>query len=197
MKVIGLTGPTGSGKSTLARLAKTKGFEVVDCDKEARMATEKGSLGLQALIKVFGDDVLLSDGSLDRKKLAEKAFKTQENIEILNKTLLPFILEIIKQRINEFEMAGYSKVLLDAPTLYESGADALCDEVLVVLCDGETRKKRIIARDSLTETQADIRLKASKPDKFYLDKTKHIIYNTDDSEQFLIDSAVVLDRLSK
>ena len=166
MKIIGLTGPTGSGKSTIATLAKSKGFGVIDCDKEARLATEKGSKGLDALVKVFGNDILLLDGSLDRKKLAEKAFRTKETTEILNKTLLPIILEIIKQRITEFEHLGYDKILLDAPTLYESGADVLCDEVIAVLCDEKVRKKRIIIRDSLTEEQANVRLSASKPDSF-------------------------------
>ena len=197
MKIIGLTGPTGGGKSTIATLAKSKGFCVIDCDKEARLATEKGTEGLIALTKVFGNDILLSDGSLDRKKLAEKAFKTKENTEILNKTLLPFILEIIKQRINYFRAMGYDKILLDAPTLYESGADSLCDGVIAVLCDEETRKKRIIIRDSLTENQADTRLLASKPDDFYKSRTEHIILSNCDTEEFLNNSSAMLDKLSE
>ncbi len=184
MTVIGLTGPTGSGKSTVAQIFCENGFEVIDCDKEARNATEKGSAGLKALTQVFGNEILLADGTLDRKKLAEIAFKTPEKTEILNKTLLPFILEIIKQRISSFNENGVDKVLLDAPTLYESGADVLCDGVIAVLCDEKTRKERIIVRDNLTEKQADVRLNASKPDNFYTSKTKHIIYNNQGVEEF-------------
>lgn len=195
MKVIGLTGPTGGGKSTVASLAKSKGFFVIDCDKEARLATEKGSEGLKAVVSVFGNDILLKDGSLNRKKLAEKAFISEKETEKLNKTLLPFILEIIKTRIDEFRVKGAEKILLDAPTLYESGADALCDEIIAVLCDKEIRRERIISRDGLTDEQANTRLAASRTDNFYTEKTEHIIFNNGDAEEFLTKASALLDRL--
>ena len=83
--VIGLTGPTGSGKSTASITAEKLGFKVIDCDKLARVAVEKGSEGLVALAAAFGDDILNDDGTLNRKKLAEKAFSTKENTELLKR----------------------------------------------------------------------------------------------------------------
>ena len=68
--VIGLTGPTGSGKSSASKIAENFGFQVIDCDKTAREATEKGTEGLKALVSVFGEDILLSDGNLNRIALA-------------------------------------------------------------------------------------------------------------------------------
>lgn len=169
--VIGLTGPTGAGKSSVTDVAKELGFKVIDCDKLARVAVEKGSDGLNAVVKVFGDDILNQDGTLNRAKLAKKAFSSTQNTQLLNETLLPFITTLVKREIDQ------ELVLLDAPTLFESGADALCDEIIVVLSDEKTRKKRIMERDGIDEASALLRIKAGKSDNFYIEKTNNIVYN--------------------
>ena len=173
--IIGLTGPTGAGKSTASKVAENLGFKVIDCDKVARIATEKESKGLKALVKVFGKAILLDDNTLNRKKLAELAFSSKENTELLNNTLLPIIVELIKKEIKG------DKVLLDAPTLFESGLDSICDYTVAVLADETLRKMRIIKRDILTEAEALIRMNAGKPDEFYLSRTENIIYNNGDT----------------
>ena len=169
--VIGLTGPTGAGKSSVTDVAKELGFKVIDCDKLARVAVEKGSDGLGALVSAFGDDILNQDGTLNRAILAQKAFSFTQNTELLNETLLPFITALVKKEIDQ------ELVLLDAPTLFESGADALCDEIIVVLSDEKTRKKRIMERDGIDEASALLRIKAGKSDNFYIEKTNNIVYN--------------------
>ena len=169
--VIGLTGPTGAGKSSVTTVAEELGFKVVDCDKLARKAVEKGSAGHGALINVFGVEILNREGEIDRKKLAEIAFSTLENTELLNKTLLPYIMLLVRDEINE------DRVLLDAPTLFESGADGLCNEVIAVISDQKTRLSRIMARDNIDEDAATLRINAGKPDEFYIEKTDNIVYN--------------------
>ena len=169
--VIGLTGPTGAGKSSVTDVAKELGFKVIDCDKLARVAVEKGSDGLGALVSAFGDDILNQDGTLNRAILAKKAFSSTQNTQLLNETLLPFITALVKKEIDQ------ELVLLDAPTLFESGADALCDEIIVVLSDEKTRKKRIMERDGIDEASALLRIKAGKSDNFYIEKTNNIVYN--------------------
>ncbi|MBR5473200.1 MAG: dephospho-CoA kinase [Clostridia bacterium] len=169
--VIGLTGPTGAGKSSVTDVAKELGFKVVDCDKLARVAVQKGSDGLKAVVDRFGDDILNQDGTLNRTALAHKAFSSTQNTEFLNETLLPFITALVKKEINQ------EFVLLDAPTLFESGAEQLCNEVIVVLADEKMRKKRIMERDGIDETAAELRIKAGKSDNFYIEKTNNIVYN--------------------
>lgn len=169
--VIGLTGPTGAGKSSVTAVAENIGFKVIDCDRFARIAVEKGSDGLNAVVNAFGSEVLNADGTLNRKALAKLAFATPQKTELLNKTLLPHIVKLITAEIDA------PLVLLDAPTLFESGADSLCNETIVILCDEKTRKQRIMQRDGIDEAAAELRIKAGKPDEFYIEKTNNIVYN--------------------
>ena len=127
--IIGLTGPTGAGKSTVSAAAEQFGLKVVNCDLLARKAVEKGTEGLKALTAVFGNGILEKDGSLNRKKLAAVAFKTPENTELLNKTLLPHIVKLVKKETNS------KNALLDAPTLFESGLNSECVKTIAVLAD--------------------------------------------------------------
>ena len=176
--VVGLTGPTGAGKSTASKTAQALGFKVIDCDKLARVAVEKGSEGLAALIKVFGANILNTDGTLNRKKLAEIAFSTKDNTELLNRTLLPYIVMLVKEEMN------VPLVLLDAPTLFESGINSMCNATVAVLASKEIRLKRICERDLIDEESALLRINAGKTDEFYLNNADFIIYNNTNEVAF-------------
>ncbi len=185
MKTIGLTGPTGSGKSTVARYAESIGFAVIDCDAVAREVVEKGSPLLETISDAFGNNVIQPDGTLDRKALAAAAFCSKSSTEKLNSIMLPVITERIKAKSNAYKARGVEYLLLDAPTLFESGADKMCDAVIAVLCPEALRRERIKRRDGLTDEQADVRLRASKPDGFYLERTPYIAVNDGDEADFL------------
>ena len=171
--IVGLTGPTGSGKSTACKAAEDLGFFVIDCDKTARKAAEDKNC-LKALVSAFGKAILNADGSLNRMALAKKAFFDKQSTQLLNDTIFPFILEILKGEING---AKNDYILLDAPTLFESGVDALCNETCAILSDSKIRLERIIKRDNLDESAAKLRMSAGKDDQYYKEKTKHILYN--------------------
>lgn len=177
--IIGLTGPTGSGKSTASVAAAEHGLKWIDCDALARRAVEKGTPGLSALVNAFGIGILLEDGSLDRKRLAAKAFKDKAGTELLNRTLLPFVAELVKRECE----GGYA--LLDAPTLFESGINSMCIKTVAVLADRGTRLERIIERDGLTLREAELRISAGKPDDFYLHNADYILYNNNGESEFL------------
>ena len=187
--IIGLTGPTGSGKSSFSALAEKKGVYVIDCDKIARQVTEGGSECLLKLAEVFGEDII-KEGELDRKLLASRAFSDENKKQLLEDTIFPFILNLVLEKIEKSEK---QTVLLDAPTLYESGIDEFCGDVIAVLGDREIRKERIIKRDFLTEEQAEVRLNAGKSDDFYLERTKNVIYNNSTEEEFLNRSEEILN----
>lgn len=190
--ILGLTGPTGSGKTTLCSIAKDMGYSVLNCDIIARKAAEMPET-LAALTSVFGKGIL-EDGKLNRKALALKAFSCPENTELLNKTMLPFVVALIKK---EIENSSSNKVLLDAPTLFESGADSMCNAVIAVLAEKEDRKQRIILRDGLTDAEAELRISAGKNDDYYKDRTQHIIYNNGNQNAFILEFKSKLNTLEE
>ncbi len=191
MKIIGLTGPTGAGKSNLTETAQNLGFKVIDCDRVARKAVEKESEGLKALVKVFGTDILLENGELNRKALARKAFATLEQTETLNKTLFPFITELVEK---EFDS---DLILLDAPTLIESGLNKKCDKVIGVWADPEIRLQRICERDGLSLEDAKIRLNAGKDESFYKKNTDILIYNNGEIPEFRKEISEILTEIKE
>ena len=178
-KVIGLTGPTGAGKSSVWAVARELGFKVVDCDRLARIAVEKGSEGLKSLCQVFVNGILRSDGSLDRKALAKIAFSSYEKTELLNKTLLPHIASLVENEIDE------DLVLLDAPTLFESGLERRCYKTIAVLSDTDIRMQRIMQRDGIDADAARLRMGAGKGDDFYIKNADEVFYNNADLQEFL------------
>lgn len=188
MKIIGLTGPSGTGKTSVAQIAETLGIAVIDCDKVAREVTNNSDL-LNTLEAEFKNVVI--NGVLDRKALAQKAFATEEMTEKLNGIMLPVIADAIDEKIKLLEKTGVQNILLDAPTLYESGEDKRCDAVIAVLAEEKLRAERIRIRDNLTPAQLESRLKAAKSDDFYKNRTKYIIFNNGDIS-FLQDEALKL-----
>lgn len=187
--VVGLTGPTGAGKSSVTQVAESMGFKVVNCDILSRVAVQKGKDGLVALTNAFGSDILNADGTLNRKALAQKAFSSEENTELLNKTLLPYITKLVCE-----EITG-ELVMLDAPTLFESGANTLCNEIIAVISDEKTRMARIMQRDNIDEEAAILRIKAGKPDQFYIEKTNNIVYNDCEISVFILKIQKLLTKL--
>lgn len=151
MKKIGLTGSIGSGKSTVSKYIFQKGFIVIDADLIAREVTMPGSPVLSEIAMLFGDAVIESDGTLNRKKLAETAFSNKKNAKILNNTVTKRVIEEIVERLVNFQKSGeISVIFIDAPLLLETDARYLVDEVWVVTSEDRLRAKRVNERDGIS-----------------------------------------------
>ncbi len=144
--IIGLTGGIGSGKSTVAEVLSEYGYRIVDADKISREVTQKGSPALLELAEVFGSDIILDDGSLDRRLLRERAFSEEGGTEALQRIVTDRIIDITKERLK-------GNCVLDAPTLLENGLQDLVDIVVVVTARKETRIKRVMTRDGVSRKQ--------------------------------------------
>ncbi len=178
--VIGLTGQTGAGKSTAADAMRSCGCAVINADLIAREVVSTGTDCLKMLENAFGSEIINPDGSLNRKRLADKAFSSKENTGLLNKLTHPFILELAKRRIDEAFSEGYNIAVFDAPQLFESGGDKLCDVIVSVTAPRECRLSRIILRDNITRKQAIQRIDAQLSEKYFIESSDYVLDGSGD-----------------
>ena len=172
-RLIGLTGQTGAGKSVVAQYLWQRGFSVLNADKMVADVYRESPVCLKAVAACFGSDILKEDGSLDRPLLAKRAFSSPENTALLGKLVHPFVIAETLRRLKAQE----GLVLLDAPQLFESDMDVLCDCTICVTAPEEIRLKRILERDRITEEQARERMKAQLDEAFFREHTDHLIEN--------------------
>ena len=148
MKVIGLTGGIGAGKSTVTNYLRKQGYLVIDADAIAHQITEKGSPALKKITLCFGAEVLYEDGSLNRKKLAAFVFSDEEKKRQLEQLTTVEVVYIIKTQLEDLRKKGKQDIVfVDAPLLFETGADKLTDMVWLVDADMEARISRVMDRD--------------------------------------------------
>ena len=172
-RLIGLTGQTGAGKSVVAQYLWQRGFSVLNADKMVADVYRESPVCLKAVAACFGSDILKEDGSLDRPLLAKRAFSSPENTALLGKLVHPFVIAETLRLLKAQE----GLVLLDAPQLFESNMDVLCDCTVCVTAPEEIRLKRILERDRITEEQARERMKAQLDEAFFREHTDHLIEN--------------------
>lgn len=176
MIIVGLTGQSGAGKTTVCDTFKKSGFAVIDADIVAREVVSKGSKCLKETVNAFGN-ILLEDGTLDRKKLAGIVFSDKDELKKYENIIFPYIISSINEKIGVYKNKMYNYILLDAPTLFESKADRLCDIIVSVIADKDIRLERILKRDSIDVCEAESRLNSQGNDDFYIKKSDYVIKN--------------------
>ena len=176
MIVVGLTGQSGAGKTTVCNTFEKNGFVIINADIVAREVMSRDSECLKKTSEVFGN-IISEDGTLDRQKLAGIVFNDSDKLKIYENIIFPYIISSIKDRINGYRENKEDYVLLDAPTLFESGADSLCDIIISVITDRTIRLERILRRDGITPDQAESRLNSQQEDDFYIENSDYVIRN--------------------
>lgn len=179
MYIIGLTGPSGAGKGTVAEMFEEYGFYHIDTD---RISHDILPDALPELTSEFGMVILNNDGSVNRQKLADYAFKDDESTEKLNFIMHKKIMQKVSELIDVFEKRGGKFVIIDGAALFEAGAEKLCDKIVSVISSEKTRLKRIILRDGISENQALSRFSRQKSLEYFMEKSDYIIENNESDD---------------
>lgn len=175
--LVGLTGQTGAGKTTVGRLLTAEGFFAVDADAAAHAVTARGHRCLTVLTAVFGAGILCPDGTMNRRAVAAMIFGDPAVRAHYEAVIYPYITEELRLRIAAAAAAGHTRILLDAPTLFESGMARCCDRIVAVVADAAVRRARILSRDGLTPEQAEQRMNAQHTEDFFRRNADFIIEN--------------------
>lgn len=176
MTVIGITGPTGAGKTTLLREVEKLGGGVIDCDAVYHELLERDTALQNRLDQAFGP---LRDeaGAIDRKKLGAVVFRDPEKLETLNAIAWEAVVARTGALVEEYRAQGSALVAIDAIALLESPLRELCQLTVAVLAPTEVRVRRVMAREGISEEYAWARVKAQKPDRYFVENCDHVLVN--------------------
>jgi len=195
IRIVGLTGQTGAGKSTVSETFRGCGIEVIDCDHVCHEVLKNDKQLLADLALEFGIGILNEDGALERKRLGAIVFNHKEKLLRLNKIIFPYIIAEVMRRVEQLRRAGVRLVVLDAPTLFESGLDKECADIVSVIAPETERLNRIMVRDHLTDAEARSRIASQHSDDFYTARSTLVLRNSDDIAALRAAAAAAARRL--
>lgn len=175
--IIGLTGQTGAGKSSVREILQKKGAAVIDADTVAHDITDNNLDCIYDIVNHFSCLVLNEKGKINRKALGKRVFSDKKELSALNKIIFPYILEAIEHEVLGYIAKGAETVVIDGATVIESGCGKMCDVLVSVVAEEETRLTRIIKRDGITKADAERRISAQKPEEFYTENSDFVIRN--------------------
>jgi dephospho-CoA kinase len=173
---VGLTGGIASGKSTIARMFASLGCITIDADQIVARLYQPGEAGHEALVRTYGAGILLPDRTIDRRKLADLAFASDESAKALNALIHPLVVAE-EARLMEETCDGI--VMVEATLLIESGGKERYDRIVIVDVDPETQLARAIGR-GMSREDAERRIAHQLPRTERLRYADYVIDNSGD-----------------
>jgi dephospho-CoA kinase len=182
MLKVGLTGSIAVGKSFVLGVLAELGCHVLDADATAREVVAPGTPGIEGVVAAFGDDIVNSDGALDRAKLGAIVFADEQKRLQLNSILHPFIIAAQDEQMREWEKGDPQGIaVVDAALMIESGGYRRFDKLVVVHCRPEVQLERLMARDGLSRDEAEQRIGSQMTQE---EKKTYADFLIDTSEDF-------------
>ena len=184
--IIGITGNSGSGKSEIAKIiAKKIGAQIIDADKVVKELSEPGQEYYEKVVELFSKDIL-NNNRLNKAKIAEIIYNNEAKREKLNRITYKYIVDEIKKRALKGE-----KTIIDAPLLFESNLDRICDYTIAVLADEDIKIRRICKRDKIDINTAKARLQIQNNNEYYLKRANNVIKNNGDLNEINVEDICI------
>lgn len=156
MKKIVITGGIGSGKSVISHILRLLGYEVYDCDANAKMLMNHSSVIHEGLTSLFGADVYDKFGNLNKAKLSDIIFNDKSALHKVNAIVHPVVKSDIQEKIDN---CTDSVFFIETALPHESGLDAMCNNVWLIKAPEETRVSRVMTRNGVTSEEVKARIK--------------------------------------
>ena len=197
MLKVGLTGGIGTGKSYVSSLFKDWGAYTFDADLVAKEILNHDNTAQGEIIAEFGTDILNKEGSIEKNKLARIAFQDENHQLRLNSIIHPYIFRKIDSSFDKvMDKGAHDIFLVDAALIYESGADAHMDYVVVVTSHLRLRTERVMEKGNLTRDEFLRRLELQWPDEDKVHMADYVIHNNGTKEDLIAESKKVYNLIS-
>lgn len=181
MIFIGVTGGIGSGKSFICSLFDQKKISVFHADEIAKEISERPSVRKE-IVSAFGDSILSTSNTIDRKKLASIVFSEHKKLHLLNSIIHPRVFAEFESWKKSLHQRNYYAVA-EAALMFESGMDEKVDYVLSVIADEKIRIKRVVERDHISNDLVMSRMTAQLPTQELIDRSDFVINNNGTKEE--------------
>ncbi|MCP4402999.1 MAG: dephospho-CoA kinase [bacterium] len=173
-----LTGGIASGKSTVSRMFRELGVCQIDADIIARQVVEPGKPAWKEIVDYFGEEILLEDGTLDRKKLGAVIFKQVGKRHVLNQIVHPRVIQEIDEQERAYHAAQPEGLaVVDVPLLIETAMHEAYETIVLVYLPETIQLQRLIDRDKLSEQDALARVQSQMPLSEKLKYATYVIHN--------------------
>lgn len=187
MKLIGLTGGIGTGKSTVARILRLRGYEVYDCDLEAKRLMDESPEVRRSLRDRWGEEIYSARGELDRRKVAEYVFADRREKAWLDSLVHGLVRDDVKRWAATRTDYSHDTVFVESAILFTSGLADMCQEVWEVTAPLDIRLERVMKRSGLTREQALARIDAQKEEQMIC-QSRHTLQIDNDGTTPLLDA---------
>ncbi len=178
---VGLTGQIGAGKSTAAEILESLGAVVIDADRLGRLVVDRSAPLRRKLARAFGADVITPGGTLDRRKVAERAFVDPQARRILNSLVHPYLLKELGREMRRLAK-HHDMVVIDAALLLEWGLDSDMDATIVIEASQQKRFERL-AKRGLSPEDAKARQKTQASASEFGSRATFVVENNDSIDQ--------------
>ncbi|MGH9517058.1 MAG: dephospho-CoA kinase [Terriglobales bacterium] len=184
MLKIGLTGGIATGKSSVGRMFADLGVHTIDADEIAHDLMRPGEKVYDEVVRRFGPEILNSDKTVDRARLAELAFdQKRPRIYELNSLIHPGVIERYQQWMEDIRRREPDAIaMLEAALLLEAGLRRSFDKVIVVSCKPQQRierwEKRLKVDAETARREVTRRMMAQAPDEAKIQAADFVVDNS-------------------
>ena len=184
MKIIGVTGGVGAGKSTVLNyLEKRYGAKLILADLVGHEVMEPGHEAYEQVVKVFGQEIVSEDKTIDRKVLGAIVFADEKKRMILNRIIHPAVRQEILRRLEEAELSHLSYVVVEAALFLEENYDAFCDETWYIYTDEKIRRQRLKESRGYSDERIDQIFRSQKTHEEFQKRCMFMIDNNGSEEE--------------
>jgi len=177
--IVGLTGGIATGKSTVTKMFQGINIPVIETDEIARDLLKKGTEGYEEVVSTFSKSILLTNGEINRKKLALIVLTNPQRREKLNSIIHPRVKSIVKTEIQKHVELGTNMIVLDVPLLFETNFVELVDKTIVVYTTFKKQVERLMERERIDKEYAMLKINAQMPLNKKVDLADYVIDNSD------------------
>ncbi|MDE6006328.1 MAG: dephospho-CoA kinase [Muribaculaceae bacterium] len=197
LRVIGITGGIGSGKSVVSRILRCQGFEVYDCDSEARVIMDHSEPLKRDIAALFGKECIRPDGSINRPVVGRHVFSDESKRRWLNSKVHELVrnhiasrLKVASRQIQNQDAPGI--FFVESAILNTGGITPMCSEVWHVESPVDVRSRRVVLRDGMSFADVKVRIEAqlAEYDDFGDIPTVRIINDGSESLLFQIETLI-------